>query len=963
MRPSTSWIIVDRGVKRRLRQNVLPVVALAFFLCGASTDVSAQQTGTITGRVTNSSTNGPISAAQVSIADLNIGALSRDDGRFIILSVPAGQHRVTVTSIGFASQTQTVTVPAGGTVAVDFRVGEQAVTLDEIVVTGVGAAARRRTIGNSLAQIDMSATEAKPITNVESILRGTVAGVSSLSVSGQVGASGTIQLRGVTSVSQGNEPLIYVDGVRLSTSRVPPANLEDSRGPRTSGMSLDDINPQDIERIEIIKGAAATTLYGTEASAGVIQVFTKRGSAGAPQWSMSVTGGGNFWPDVSSVIKQDPTQLDLVNIKRTGAVQGLSGSVRGGNEGLQYFISGDYNDAKGIVDTQESKNWGVTGNFTVKLYEGLSVELNNSYTHRNTRYVPDSNNRHGYVLNVMRIGKGYWPGNRDQSWVLTTELRGITDNFISGARFDYVTGNLRNRVQLGLHQVEAENLGLLPWGYYLDPGGTIGVQRFRDRSMTAEYTGTWEKEVTSSMRSTTTWGSQLYDESRLNVDAGGLQFSGPGEPTVSSAAQTHASETRIREVNAGFFVQETVGFNDRLFLIGGLRMDGSSTFGDSYGFQYYPKVSASYVISDEDFWSVGWVNSLRLRAALGAAGRAPGAFDAVRTWQPIAGMEAQPGVTPQNLGNPNLGPERTREIELGFDAALFGSRLSAELTYYNAKTLDALFPVLGIPTDGFPGAQVRNVGEVQSHGVELTANALVVQTEDLGWNVGTTLTTTHSEVVDMGGAAPFSEGYEQWIKEGYAPPSFFGRKVLNPDALAEPEFESDAFLGGTFPTFGLGVHTDVRYRRVSVSALGELSTGGHIVNATAYLNTTRSIWPACTDAQEKDAAGQRDQIKAIDRARCLSGLRGYDQWVESADFFKLRDVTVSFSIPESWIPARVSSATLSVSGRDLFKSTDYTGLDPEVIEGGPSGLENFRRVDYYTLPPQRSIVAKLYITF
>lgn len=963
MLPQLSGLVVRRTKRHRLRWPMALGAGLGLLAMGFAQGAQAQQTGTIAGRVTNASTNGPVSAAQVSLPALDKGTLTRDDGRFIILEIPAGQHQVTVTSIGFASQTQTVSVTAGGTVVVDFRIGEQAVALDEIVVTGVGAAARRREIGNSLAQLDVAATEAKPIVNVESLLKGTVAGVTSLSVSGQVGASGTIQLRGVTSVSQGNEPLIYVDGVRLSTRRVPPANLEDGRGPRVSGMSLNDINPQDIARIEIIKGAAATTLYGTEASAGVIQIFTKRGTEGAPQWSMSVSGGGNFWPVMSDVIRQDSTELDLVKIKRTGAVQAVSGSVRGGSDALRYFVSGEFSDAEGIVDTQRSKNWGVTGNFSMRLYEGLTLELNNSYAHRNTRYVPDSNNRHAYVLNVMRLGKGYWPGNRDQSWVLESELRGITDNFVSGARVDYVKGGLRNRLQLGLHQVEAENLGLLPWGYYLDPPGTIGVQRFRDRSLTVEYTGTWEKSVSSSLRSTLTWGSQLYDESRLGVEAGGLQFSGPGQPTVSSAAQTHAAEDRIREVNAGFFVQETLGVNDRLFLIAGLRMDGSSTFGDDYGFQYYPKLSASYVVSDESFWNVGWVNSLRLRAAVGEAGRAPGAFDAVRTWQPIAGMEAQPGVTPQNLGNPNLGPERTREIELGADAAFLSDRLSAEVTYYNATTRDALFPVLGIPSDGFPGSQVRNVGEVKSNGLEVTTNAVLVQSGDLGWSVGANLATTHSEVSNMGGAAPFSVGYEQWIKEGFAPPSFFGRKVLNPDAIAEPEFERDAFLGQTFPTRNIGLHTEVRYRGMSFSAVGEYSTGGHIVNATAYLNVTRDIWPACYDAQAMARAGQRAQLKAIDRARCLSGLRGYDQWVESADFFKLRDVTVSLSIPEAWIPAKVSSATLSVTGRDLFRTTDFTGMDPEVIEGGSSGLENFRRVDYYTLPPQRSIVAKLYVTF
>jgi len=927
-------------------------------------EAAAQQTGTIAGRVLNASTNAPVPAAQVTVVGTSLGALVRDDGRYLITGVSAGTHEVRAQSIGFSAETRTVSVSAGASVVVDFRLREQAVSLDEIVVTGVGAEARRREIGNSLAQLSMADLEAKPITRVEDALRASVAGVQSLSVTGQVGSSGTLQLRGVTSVSQGNEPLIYVDGVRLSTNRVPPANLEDGRGPRVSGMSINDINPQDIERIEIIKGAAATTLYGTEASAGVIQIFTKKGQEGAPQWSFATSLGGNFWPELSDVIKSHPDQLDLAQAQRTGFVQRYNGSVRGGSDRLQYFISGDYSDEEGIVPTQGSKNWGATGNFTVQLYDGLTVQLNNSYSHRYTRYVPDSNNRHGYVLNVMRYGKGYWPGNHDQDWVLETELLGVTNNFVSGARVEYVRGNVRNRVQVGLHHVEAENSGLLPFGYYLYEPGSLGVQRWRDRTLTAEYTGSWQKDMTSSVRSTFTWGGQLYDEDRLNVGAGGLDFAGPGNPTISSAARTSSSESRIREVNAGFFVQETVGLNDRVFLIGGLRVDGSSTFGDDYGFQYYPKLSASWVLSDESFWGVDWWESMRLRAAVGEAGRAPGAFDAVRTWEPIAGLEGQPGVTPENLGNPDLGPERTREFELGFDASMLSGRVSAEFTYYNATTRDALFPVLGIPSNGFAGSQVQNVGEVKSDGIELSTDVVILESTGFTWSAGMNLTTSHSEVTDMGGSAPFSVGYEQQIQEGYAPPSFFGRKVLNPDALADPEFESGAFLGQTFPSTILGLNTSVRIgESFSLSALGEFNRGGHIVNATAYLNTVREIWPVCDAAIAARAAGDLSGITARDRARCLPGLRGYDQWIESGDFFKLRDVTITFQLPESLIPARVSSATLAVTGRDLFKSTDFSGLDPEVIEGGSSGLENFRRVDYYTLPPQRSIVAKIFFTF
>jgi TonB-dependent SusC/RagA subfamily outer membrane receptor len=888
----------------------------------------------------------------------------RDDGRFLIPGVPAGAQEVAVVRIGFAGQTQSVTVPAGGSVTLNLRLREEAISLDEIVVTGVGAEARRREIGNSMAQVSMEDMDAKPLTNVESALRATVAGVQSLSVSGQVGSGGTLILRGVTSVSQGNEPLIYVDGVRLSTARVPPANLEDGRGPRVSGMSINDINPQDIERIEILKGAAATTLYGTEASAGVIQIFTKRGQEGAPQWSFGVSGGGNFWPVVGKGITDHPEDLSLDQAKRTGAVMRYNGSVRGGSEQISYFVSGEYSDEEGIVPTQESQNWGGTGNFTIRLNDELTLSLNNSYSHRNTRYVPDSNNRHGYVLNVLRYGKGYDPGNLNQDWVLETELRGVTDNFVTGARMDLVTGNIRNKVQVGLHQVEAENSGLLPFGYLLYEQGSLGVQRWRNRTLTVDYNGSWQRDVNSSVASTLTWGGQIYDESRLNINAGGLNFAGPGNPTISSAALTSSSETRIREVNAGFFLQETVGFSNRLFLIGGLRVDGSSTFGDDYGFQYYPKLSASWVASEESFWNVGWVDQLRLRAAVGVAGRAPGVFDAVRTWEPIAGMEGQPGVTPQNLGNPDLGPERTREYELGFDASVLDQRLSAEFTYYHATTSDALFPVLGTPTLGFTGSQVQNVGEIVSSGFELSADVRVYEGTAFAWNAGVNLTTNNSEVIDMGGAAPISLGYNTGIREGFATPSIFGRKLLNPEAIADPEFEDDAFLGEVFPTTTLGVHTDFRVGEAfSLGLLGEFSSGGHVVNETARLNATREFWPYCDDAHAGKASGNLSGVTARERARCLTPWRARDQWVESGDFFKLRDVTLTYQLPQAIIPGRVSSATLSITGRDLFKSTDFTGLDPEVIEGGSTGLQNFRRIEYYTLPPQRSIIAKLFFTF
>lgn len=919
------------------------------------------QTGTISGRVLNSVTAAPVSRAEVLIDGTQIGALTREDGTFVLVNVPLGTYQLRVRLVGFAQQTQAVVVRSGQETRVTLELRQQALALDEIVVTGTATAARRREIGSSINVIDLADVQAKPVQSIETLLQASGPGVQMVSFQGQVGASGSLQLRGPTSVSQGNEPLIYIDGIRMSTARIPAAGAFDGRNTRVSGFSWNDINVEDIERIEIIKGAAASSLYGTEASGGVIQIFTKRGSEGTPQWSFSTSQGANFWPVPSSTIREHETSLDIDVVKRTGYAQRYTGSVRGGVPGVTYYIAANGSTEEGIIDTQWSKHWSVSGHFEFDLFEGATLQLTNNFTHRRTRQVADGNNRYGYLLNVMRVGRGYKAGSRDQSWVLEQEYFNELDNFIGGAKFSYTHADFIHSFTFGLHHVESSNTGFQPFGWLLQPLGTIRHDRFRNRLLTGEYSGTWLKTVSETISSKLTFGGQLYDERNLRVIASGQDFPGPGDHTVSSAARTSGSESRIRQVNAGFLVQEILGVKDRLFLTGGVRFDGSSAFGDDYGFQVYPKGSVSYVISDMASWP-SWWNSFRLRGAVGLAGKAPGAFDALRTWNPISGKQGQAGLSPGNLGNPDLGPEKTTEIELGLDSDMFGSRLSVEFTYYNSKTKDALFSVVPIPSQGFLSTQLENVGEMVTKGIELGVNAVLVDAQRFNWRVGGEVTTIHSLITDMGGAAPFGVGRIQEIREGFAPPSFFGRKVTNPDEFADPIFERDAFLGSTFPTTIVNLHTDVSFGALTVSALGELVNGGTIANSVGRLNTVRTVWPGCTEAQTLDGGGQTDQINARDRARCLSRFNGADQWVENTDFFKLRDITAIIRIPQRMLPFGMRSATFAVSGSNLFTITDYTGVDPEIHQGNSVGNAAFRE-DYYSVPPRRAVRAKLSFSF
>jgi TonB-dependent SusC/RagA subfamily outer membrane receptor len=924
----------------------------------------ASQTGSLTGRVTNIASGAAIEGVQIFIAPLNLGALSRADGRYLLTNVPAGSHEVTVERIGFRPERRTITVSATGATAADFALSEMAFAMDEIVVTGLASAARRREIGTSLNTISVAGDiEQRALPSLETALQGSGPGIMSMMTGGQVGGSGKLQLRGPTTIGD-NEPLVYVDGVRMSTRRIPVAAAFDGRNTRVAGFSWNDINMDDVERIEVIKGAAATALYGTEASSGVIQIFTKKGSQGSPQWTFSASTGVNFWPQLGSGINAHPTRNDIDVAEHNGLIQRYSASVRGGLEGLNYHVSASGSDEEGIVRTQWSKHWTATANLGIELFEGATLDLTNTYTWRRTRQVPDGNNRYGYLINVLRSGQGYLPGDRDHEWVLEQEYFNVTDTYVGGAGLKYVHGPFQHSVRLGLHLVNADNLGVQHWQFFLAPEGTIRSARATDRSLTAEYVGTVETSLFGSeaFSSRFSAGAQLYDEERVSNFANGQNFPGPGNHTVGSAAVTTGGSTSTRQVNAGFFVQEMVAWRDLLFLTGALRFDGTSTFGENYGFQMYPKLSASYVASDMEGWPTGVVPSLRLRAAVGVAGQAPGTFAAVRTWSPVparGGTEA--AVSPGNLGNPDLGPEKTREYELGFDSEFLNGRLGMDVTYYNAETTGALVGVQTIPSQGFLSSQSQNVGLMGSSGVELSARVRLVERDNLQWGASYSLTTINSEARDLGEAEWLSSGALQRIAIGYPMPSFFARVVTNPDEYANPIYTSASdpqFIGSTFPDKLMSLASELRFGDVSLSALGEWNLGGHMVNNTALLNAQRGVWAPCFEAQELNRTGRRNEIKAIDRARCLTGNTGAE-FIEDASFFKIRNVTLAWNVPD-FLLGPASSGTLSISGQNLWVKTDYTGTDPEVHEGGAT---NTSREDYYSMPPRRAIVTRLSITF
>ena len=950
---NTASCAVRQGLRRIRGWVALP--ALLLFALAAPGGLEAQTTGTVTGQITDAQSGAPLGQVQVYLQGAGLGSLSNAQGRFTLGNVPAGSYTIRAERLGYQAGSGEITVVAGEETVFNLAMSTQALALDALVVTGTAGAARRREVGNTISQIDMAGV-LEPPANMDALLQSRVTGMTVTPGSGSVGSGAQIRLRGNVSVAMSNQPIIYVDGVRIRSDafakNVPNTGFQ-SRSNNDVASPLNDINPADIERIEVIKGAAATTLYGTEAAAGVIQIFTKRGRPGAAQWTVQIDQGMArvlpFGPDTSDRPPSEPARtsaggrsefLFIDPWLRNAWQQRYSVSVAGGREDFQYFISGSLTDNEGVLPNDHEDRINLRGNFAFFPVDNLQLQWNTAFTQTNLSHTAVGNNAHGLTLNAFRRDRNY-ASSEDREAIdplLNQELTSEIERFVTGMTATWTpTPEFTNRLTVGYDLALQNNRNLRPFGFELAPTGILSDRRHRFATLTADLVSSYSYRVNDDFRTSFSAGGQLVTTETEETGAYGENFPGPGRPVVDAGGSTLGFESRQRVINAGLFGQILFDLRDRYFLTLGMRVDGNSAFGENLGLQSYPKVSFSWVVSDEDFWDPAW-GQIKLRSAYGHSGRAPGAFDAVRTYNPV-GWGQDPAFFPLNVGNADLGPERTAEFEAGFDGAFLDERLAVEFTYFNARTTDALFNVRQIPSAGFLGSQLENVGELKNSGIELSGNFSVINRANFGWDVGANLTTVNSEVISLGGAPPFSLGNFGWIVEGAPVPVIRARCVENAGELADPIFRDDCEIGPANPTRIIGMNTTFSLPRgMSITTRGEYQSGHYIYDLAAFNAVTRSvIWAGCYNVYAIEQTQGRDAVPAEERARCFLPTRA-DHHIYPSDFFKIREVTFNAPIPDRLVPGG-SRATFTLSGRNIFRWTkpEFRTFDPEMSNN--SGFE------------------------
>jgi TonB-linked SusC/RagA family outer membrane protein len=982
-----------------------------------------------------------------------------------------------VESIGYRSTEQNVTIAVDQPATVNFELQASAVGLDEIVVTGTAGRTTKRALGNSISTVKAAElTEIAPITNVQNLLQGRTPGVMMMNSAGVVGGSSRIRIRGSSSISANNEPVVYVDGIRVQSGTYAP------QGDAGQGVSLlESFNPNDIESIEVIKGPAASTLYGAEAANGVIQIITKKGKGSEGlQWSASMDWAStewaaekftNYWicedihidnptgfpgcqifnksmPRDQRILKDRPLDPKFrsaavkalyeqnalaaeragnpelaqrwrtqdypclfpqqapcdPNPLRTGYLRNMNLSVRGGGDSFNFYVSGENSDETGSFYNNFNNRKGGRANFGVVASEKANFAVNLGYVITDQMTPQSDNSSNSILRNSFRGQAGgpasqYLPGFRNFSPEFSNKsnTRIELERMTMGLTGNYNPWNwFTNRLTVGMDRSDRtlsssnqiDQTGLQPFGA-TSATGSISLNYNLVHLYTVDYVGTVSNDLTGNLNSALSGGMQLTKRRSESEGISGNGLVANSLNLVSSAANRDASQSFSEQTSLGFFVEEKVGFKERLFGTVAVRVDDNSAFGEDFSLVVYPKASVSYVISEEDFFNVGWVDELKLRAAWGQAGNSPAPFSADRTYstgRAIIGDAVVNTLSPSDYGNPNLKAETGQEIEAGFDASTLKGRLDLNFSYYFKQTKDALLSVADPPSSGWSGNHLVNVGEVRNHGIDASIDAAVVQLRNFQWDALFSIGTNSNKLVTFGkdaqgNPALIEDRFGQFLsvqrhREGFPLGGYWatdverdasGKVILNAAGQAtpvscvwdvdDPSLCKEEYLGPSLPTRSIGMTNTFRvFNNLQLLVFADYQ-GGH--------------WQWCAICSVRTRLDRNSpeindpNITAEERGRLLS--LQTKEYIYRADFIKLREVSATYSIPQRFVgKAGFKRAALTLSGRNLAIWTKYKGnSDPEVAfnSNAANGSAAFTTTDYAAIPMHRRLMLSMNFNF
>lgn len=965
----------------------------------------APATGTLVGRVTDADTGEGVAAADVWLDGTSHRMVTNSEGRFLFNEVPTGTYNLRVRRIGYAATSRSVTIAASQTVTANFALQSAPTQLDAIVATVTGEQ-RIRELGHVIGRIDAEAVVREaPVSSISELLNGRVPGLQVFQTSGTVGGEVNLRVRSANSVLLGNEPIVIVDGIRY-TSGAQSGQVTNYNVEPTS--RLNDLNPNDIESVEVVKGPSAATLYGTDAANGVIVIRTKRGRPGPARWNAYARAGVVQIPDIKHPDiywgwpKAGTASCTLRNQALGSCVQDSVGvvhnplndpdltifgekpqwqyglNVSGGREDIRYYFSADLDRAAGPLrlpgpmvarlkeqlgnakiptsqlEPNRQERMSLRSNVVANLGAKGLVRVDASYTQNETRNISLSNpfNR---VIEGMRPGDEPY-GSQDPTRAFSMSSTEWVNRFTGSIRGEYqFLPSLTSFALIGVDLPGSHRYTLVPSTPGQANSGYVDESRVRHQVTTMELGATASGRL-DRFSSRTSIGAQYVKNYRNELRSWGNGLR-PGGSSIIDAATKSNGQSYNETITLGSYIEQVFGLNDRLFLTGAVRADGASTFGNAYKAAFYPKMGASWVLSEEPFVpQLPGLDEFRVRYAYGASGQQPTPGMrrlAFQQFDVLADGKNTVSVMIIRLPSPDLRPEKVKEHEFGLDASALAGRAQLGLTWNRRKTIDQI-TTMSLPS----GLRTTygNLGLVSGRGFEAQLNAQVLTGPTASLNLTLTHATNESTLEKIGGQAVVYSPTTSLV-EGFPLGARFMRPLLsyedkNGDGIID---HTEVVMGDTAVYMGkgtpgqsqtLGAQLGLLNHKLRFSMLLERRGDFVLLDEMRQRNLSKSR------AGVDPTAPLEEQAKAM--AYYLGGAPGQFQtaytFVEPGDFTRLREATIAFDLPQRWLGlAGVDRATMSISGRNLALWTKFDGVDPESAR-----LRNYQGGTVDNLPQART---------
>lgn len=897
------------------------------------------------------------------------------------LTIPNDQEDVIIEARSIGYKTREFKVTRNTTsITLNIQLEEDLLGLDEVVVTGQGIDVSKRRLSSNVVSISEKDLKDIPASRIDQLLQAKLPNAQIRLTGGQAGATSIIRSRGVNSAFISSTPIIYVDGVRMDNLNTRAA-LGGGSASGAAISSIADIPMDNIEKIEFVNGGAATTLYGSDAANGVIQIITKKGGADKTDITLETQIG-----------VETPT-TDFLHFKRTkdllmqnGLYQKHNLGLNGGDGKFGYSFSGGFQNSTGTQIYDQNSNRRIDLRTGLRASLGSKVNYESSFSFINNKYKRSRNgNQGGYTgLWFAESGASSITGPRFKSDLdamsdgeyaaikaYVDQAEALQDNGINVNRFQtsqvfkyQPMKNLTFKATGGI-DYRTQRQQIITTNQYLSHTTNTAITNQGsidnfDRNylgLTFEFNGQHEAKV-GDFSFITTAGGQFFRNEDHQIQYTGTNIR-DGAQNISIAATRTADEYYSAVTSYGIYLQENAGYKNKLFLDLGLRGDGNSAFGKNIGVQYYPKIGLSYIPSAEPYFQAisKVLSSAKIRGNYGIAGNFPTPFANERTVA-FVGFNGEQAASFGQAGNADLKPEKTTTIEAGVDLGFLNDRIILSAGFYHSITNDALFVVPPAPSTG-ETSQLQNTGRILNRGLEFNTVLTPVKTASTSLRFNLSVNTLFNKVISSGGAAPFNiNGFSartvQTVVQEGEPIGFIRGNygVFNEQGLLVSTTAQQP-LGTTVPNLFGSMGMDFQYKSFNIFANADYQKGAYAVSFDRQFRFNYGTSTEGIPQAEIDKSG---------RTRWLDVT---NMFVEKTDYIKIRTIGLGYNFkPAAWKNVVKSiNIGFSVVNPLNFSASSF---DPEATISGSSQGQNGATtggVSYATYSSPRQFVGSLRVNF